>query len=68
MLLALEDEEIARRSRDPMLDAISDHFRVAPESAPPPAPGDFRAVVSSVGPLLRFPRAAGGSVDPDASE
>jgi hypothetical protein len=67
VLLALEDEEIARRSRDPMLDAISDHFRVAPESAPPPAPAT-PSRVSSVGPLLRFPRAAGGSVDPDASE
>ncbi len=54
-LATLEDEGIDRRSRDPMLDAISNHFRVAPESVPPPAPDP--AIPSwSQRPLLRFPR------------
>jgi hypothetical protein len=68
VLATLEDEEIDRRSRDPMLDAISDHFRVAPQSTPPPAPV-MPSRESTGGPLLLFPRAAGSRVDPgDASE
>lgn len=64
LLATLGAEEIDRRSRDPMLDAVSDHFRVAPESVPPrapvpPIPG------SSPRPLLRLPGAAPGTVDPD---
>jgi hypothetical protein len=67
LLATLEDEEIARRSRDPMLDAISDHFRVASESAPPPrhAPP---SPASAARPLLRFPRATGSAADPDGTD
>ena len=36
-LAVLDDEEIARRSRDPELDELSGTFRVAPESTPRPA-------------------------------
>jgi hypothetical protein len=64
ILATLGAEEIDRRSRDPMLDAISDHFRVAPESVPPrapvpPIPG------SSPRPLLRFPGGPRVPVDPE---
>ncbi|HEX3772125.1 MAG TPA: hypothetical protein VHV30_14715 [Polyangiaceae bacterium] len=55
-LATLEDEEIERRSRDPILDAISAHFRVAPESTPPP-PTVVQPPVSSR-PMLVFPREA----------
>ena len=63
ILATLDADEIERRSRDPMLDAISDHFRVAPQSTPsrPPPPYD----PSSPRPLLRLPRDAGVEVDPD---
>jgi hypothetical protein len=54
-LLTLEDEEIERRSRDPMLDAISAHFRVAPASTPP-SPPDPPSPAWPRRPLLRFPR------------
>jgi hypothetical protein len=64
ILATLGAEEIERRSRDPMLDAISDHFRVAPESSPPP-PRVTPGPASSRRPLLRFPRAPGAPVDPD---
>ncbi len=53
-LATLEDEEIDRRSRDPMLDAISAHFRVAPQSEPPLA--QVPAWPPQRRPLLRFPR------------
>jgi hypothetical protein len=53
-LATLEDEEIDRRSRDPMLDAISAHFRAAPPSEPPPAAES--PVPAWPRPLLRFPR------------
>jgi hypothetical protein len=54
-LATLEDEEIEMRSRDPMLDAISGHFRVATDSSPPPPPrGPLR--LGPRQPLLRFPR------------
>ena len=65
-LATLGPEEIERRSRDPMLDAISDHFRAAPESTPPPPPVP-PVQASPRRPLLRFPRAAGAPVDPDDS-
>jgi hypothetical protein len=66
-LATLGTEEIERRSRDPMLDAISDHFRVAPKSTPPrPPPPSVPA--PSHRPLLRFPRAAGAPVDPDDTD
>jgi hypothetical protein len=55
-LATLEDEEIERRSRDPILDAISAHFRAAPESTAPP-PLVAPAPISSR-PLLVFPRDA----------
>ncbi len=64
ILATLEAEEIDRRSRDPMLDAISDHFRVATESAPPPRPPPPSPASSR--PLLRFPRGAG--IEPDADD
>jgi hypothetical protein len=64
VLLTLGAEEIDRRSRDPMLDAISDHFRVAPESIPPRPPVP-PIPPSTPRPLLRFPRASGPPVDPD---
>jgi len=63
-LAMLGAEEIERRSRDPMLDAISDHFRVAPESTPPPPPTPS-VPTPSRRPLLRFPRTARAPVDPD---
>jgi hypothetical protein len=54
-LMTLEDEEIERRSRDPMLDAISGHFRVAMDSRPPPPPrGPLRLTARKT--LLRVPR------------
>jgi hypothetical protein len=56
-LASLEDEEIERRSRDPILDAISAHFRVAPESLPPPPPVPPSPISSR--PLLAFPRGTG---------
>lgn len=66
ILATLEAEEIDRRSRDPMLDAISDHFRVATESSPPPrAPPPSPA---SSRPLLRFPRGAAAEPDPDDAD
>jgi hypothetical protein len=65
VLATLEDDEIDRRSRDPMLDAISDHFRVAPESTPPPPMAPPSRVAAPRGPLLRFPRPMGTSDDPD---
>jgi hypothetical protein len=64
ILEALEAEEIERRSRDPMLDAISDHFRVALESTPPRPPA-APSPSSSRRPLLRFPRDAAIEVDPE---
>lgn len=66
ILSALGAEEIDRRSRNPMLDAISDHFRAAPESFPPPPPAP-PAPAPSRRPLLRFPRSASAPVDPDDS-
>lgn len=63
-LATLGAEEIDRRSRDPMLDAISDHFRVAPESFPP-RPRVPSIPPSSPRPLLRLPRPPGALVDPD---
>jgi hypothetical protein len=63
-LAMLGTEEIERRSRDPMLDAISDHFRVAPKSTPPRPPVPS-VPAPSRRPLLRFPRSAGAPVDPD---
>jgi hypothetical protein len=49
----LEDEEIGRRSRDPMLDAISAHFRVARDTT---APASSRVSPSSAPrALLEFP-------------
>jgi hypothetical protein len=56
-LASLEDEEIERRSRDPILDAISAHFRAAPESTPPPPMGG--PPPQSSRPMLVFPRGAG---------
>jgi hypothetical protein len=67
ILATLEADEIDRRSRDPMLDAISDHFRVAPESTPP-RPPDPPIPASSSRPLLRFPRGARIESDPDDTE
>ncbi len=64
ILEALEAEEIERRSRDPMLDAISDHFRVALESTPP-RPPVAPSPPSSRRPLLLFPRGAAIEVDPE---
>ncbi len=64
VLLTLGAEEIERRSRDPMLDTISDHFRVAPASIPPRPPVPT-IPPSSPRPLLRFPRTAAPPVDPD---
>jgi len=61
LLATLEAEEIERRSRDPMLDAISDHFRVATPSTPPLPP----SWPPSQRPLLRFPSSAPAPVDPD---
>lgn len=55
-LATLEDEEIERRSMDPILDAISAHFRAAPESVAPPAPAPPGPISSR--PLLQFPREA----------
>jgi hypothetical protein len=60
-LATLEDEEIERRSRDPILDAISAHFRVAPASIPPPAPAP--SPQPSRRPLLAFPRGKGEGSD-----
>jgi hypothetical protein len=65
-LSMLGAEEIDRRSRDPMLDAISDHFRVASESIPPPPPAP-PVPAPQRRPLLRFPGSAGAPVDPDDS-
>jgi hypothetical protein len=55
VVATLEDEEIERRSRDPMLDAISAHFRAAPESSPS-TPPDPPIPEWSHRPLLRFPQ------------
>lgn len=55
-LATLEDDEIDRRSRDPMLDAISDHFRVATEATPRPAVPEPAIPAWTDCPLLRFPR------------
>jgi hypothetical protein len=66
-LATLEDEEIERRSRDPILDAISAHFRVAPESIAPPPPPAPPSPISSR-PLLAFPREARGVADRAASD
>jgi hypothetical protein len=63
VLATLEAEEIERRSRDPMLDSISDHFRAAPESIPPPPPA--MPSPASSRPLLRFPHDRVVEVDPD---
>lgn len=54
-LATLEDEEIDRRSRDPMLDAISAHFRVATDSRPA-LPPDLPSPAWSPRPLLRLPQ------------
>jgi len=64
VLATLEPEEIERRSRDPMLDAISDHFRVATASTPPSPPA-LPSPESSRRPLLRLQREPGDEVDPD---
>jgi hypothetical protein len=58
-LLVLEDEEIERRSRDPMLDAISTHMRAASGGgswSEPPRPTAPWGPLSSARPLLSFPR------------
>jgi hypothetical protein len=70
-LAILEGEEIDRRSRDPILDAISAHFQVASvatEVTPPPA--DVLPKPASSGrPLLAFPRGSGNGpgMEPDGS-
>jgi hypothetical protein len=66
-LSTLEDEEIERRSRDPILDAISAHFRVAPASMPPPAPPPIPPTPGSSRPLLAFPRTPGPARAGDAA-
>ncbi len=68
-LAILEDEEIDRRSRDPILDAISAHFQVAsvaPEATPRP-PDTLPRPGSSGRPLLAFPRGSGSGTLPDGS-
>ena len=64
VLEALEAEEIERRSRDPMLDAISDHFRVALESTPP-RPPTVPSPPSSRRPSLLFPPGVAVEGDPE---
>lgn len=58
-LATLDEEEIARRARDPELDVISGMFHVPPDSIPPPPPPPAPPPSSSARTLLKLRRTDG---------